>query len=182
MSYNDPKPQHKNAIAAVSEARQQALAAVSVVRETTIDTIHPNLAPADSNNPHIVVSANQKVIDYLLQLRPYRSTSENWNLAFGAIKLPETISGGSAPGRGRGTLDDLQLSGSPEVTLENASEVIEAVNETITYTGDGRLEQYKFVFGPRKLLLVVEHADEIAAEMDLLAELEDKGARDTDGF
>ena len=41
---------------------------------------------------------------------------------------------------------------------------------------------FKFVFPPDMLLGLVEHADEIAAEMDMLADIEDKTGRDTEGL
>jgi len=182
-SYGDPAPEHRNAVASVNKARQSALNAVSEVRKANINTPHPNLAPPESEvvgdrTPTLPVVCSQAAVDYLLQLRPYRHQSENWNIDFGKITLPETVNFGSSKRGGFGKPYTLQ--GDRVIPLTNASEVINAVNTTVVYEytdlsadwGDSSDSQrYKVVFAPGTLLKIVEVADEIAAEMDMLAEL-----------
>jgi hypothetical protein len=182
--YNDPKPEHRNALAQINDARQRGLAAVSELRKREISTPYPHLAPANTEGqtPSLPVLATQAVVDYLLQLRPYRDTSKKWDVDFGVVNLPEKIDRGSAPGRGRGEQSPLYISSDPKVPLNNVSQLIEALNRTIIYSTSHRddpvragveTKSFKFVFGPQELLQVVELADEVAAEMDLLIELDD---------
>lgn len=181
-SYGDPEPEHRNAVANVDKARQRALNAVSEVRKANIITPHPNLAPPEveiehNNTPTLPVACSQAVVDYLLQLRPYRHNSTNWSINFGKITLPETIDVGSSRRGGSGNRYSLQ--GDRVFPLTDASEVIDAVNTTVVYQytdlssdwgDDSDSKRYKVVFAPGTLLKIVEVADEIAAEMDMLAD------------
>lgn len=172
-SYGEPDPEHRNAVANVDKARQRALAAVSEVRKANIITPHPNLAPPErDNSPTLPVVCSQAVVDYLLQLRPYRHNSTNWSINFGKITLPEKVDVGSGK--------PYSLQGDRIFPLTDASEVIDAVNTTVVYQytdlngdwgDDSDSKRYKVVFSPGTLLKIVEAADEIAAEMDMLAEL-----------
>lgn len=184
-SYGAPAPEHRNAVSSVNKARQRALNAVSEARQSNITTPHPNLAPPEvavehDSSPSLPVMCSQAVVDYLLQLRPYRQNSENWNINFGEITLPETVSIGSNR-RGDGGVKVYRLQGDGVFPLTNATEVIGAVNTTVLYqfidlsaswNPSHDTNQYKVVFSPGTLLKIVEVADEIAAEMDMLAELE----------
>lgn len=181
-SYGDPEPEHRNAVANVDKARQRALTAVSEVRKANIITPHPNLAPPEveiehDSTPTLPVACSQAVVDYLLQLRPYRHNSTNWSINFGKITLPKTVDVGSSRRGGSGKPYSLQ--GDRVFPLTDASEVIDAVNTTVVYQytdlngdwgDDSDTKRYKVVFSPGTLLKIVEVADEIAAEMDMLAD------------
>lgn len=275
MSYDEPKVQHKSTVQQIIDARQRALTAVSEVRQVQINTPHPNLARMSGDGKQLPVLATQAVVDYLLQLRPYRKSSQNWDVDFGKIVLPKTLSS-DLPGRDRGTRQ-LWICRQPEVPASNASELIQALNSDVHYStnhpdsptakgrtntvqtrqngikvtnvtyritpdtypgtyqvnkntaqriregqitqdeavemglvvddqddeteeytpaipevrnsgaGDiagpgGEVRSYKLVIGPDALLQLVELADEIAAEVDMLAELEDKTVGDTSGL
>jgi hypothetical protein len=274
-SYDEPKVQHKSTVQQIIDARQRALTAVSEVRQVQINTPHPNLARMSGDGKQLPVLATQAVVDYLLQLRPYRKSSQNWDVDFGTIDLPKTVSS-DIPGRGRGS-QQLYICRQPKVPATNASQLIQALNSdvhystnhpnssttttgnntvqarqtgakvtTVTYrispdtypgtyqvsqetakrirqgqiteaeavekgmivdnqddkteeytpaipevrnngAGDisgpnGEVRSYKLVVGPDALLQLVELADEIAAEVDMLAELEDKTVGDTSGL
>lgn len=266
MSYQEPKPEHRNALAQIDDARQRALRAVSELRKREVQSPHPNLTPARRNGESLPVLSTQTVADYLLQLRPYRANSRKWQVDFGTIELPTEIAGSPDGRLGGGASTPLYLCRQPEVPLRNVSQLIEALNMDICYStnkpsngstssslegrrvdgipgtvhveyridppnypgkhevdektyraiqrgaitldeavemgatdGDaadedegytpaipsveksagrsrgksGELKKFKFVFGPDRLLRLVETADEVAAEMDMLAEFED---------
>jgi hypothetical protein len=185
-SYGDPDPEHRNAVNQVTDARQKALNAVSEIRKADITTPHPNLAPPTvpierDHSPSLPVLCSQAVVDYLLQLRPYRHHADNWEINFGEIQLPENVTREKG-GRKRGSTS-VTLQNENTIPLTNANEIIAAVNTTVVYQSvdmSGRSlggnistneERYKVVFSPGTLLRIVEAADEIAAEMDMLAEL-----------
>lgn len=220
MSYDEPNVQHKNTVKQIIDARQRALTAVSEMRQVQIDTPHPNLAPASGESKQLPVVATQAVVDYLLQLRPYRSMSENWGIDFGAIELPKRIGSGSnvfgEPDNG-----GLWLCRDPQVPVRDVSQLIRSLNSDVHYStnhptskvrvtpggkynartadtrsaqgesgqytpatpvvdnypGDtpgssGKMRSFKLVMGPDQLLHLVEIADEIAAEVDMLAEID----------
>lgn len=185
-SYGDPDPEHRNAVKQITDARQRALNAVSEIRKADITTPHPNLAPPtvpieENSSPSTPVLCSQAVVDYLLQLRPYRHHADNWDIDFGKITLPANVTR-EKEGRKRGSTRTSLEKGNV-IPLTNASEIIDAVNTTVVYRSGGmdgpsigghtytKEERYKVVFSPGTLLEIVEAADEIAAEMDMLAEL-----------
>lgn len=188
-SYGDPAPEHRNAVSQVSKARQRALNAVSELRQSNIQTPHQNLArvkqnPNDPAEPsdELPIACTQAVVDYLLQLRPYRHTSRNWEVDFGKIVLPESVGSSGSKRRSGGIPGNLNLQGEQQIPLGNTSEIIEAANTTVCYTSVSlgnqfgtstrvKRRRYKVVFSPGTLLKIVELADEIAVEMDMLAEL-----------
>lgn len=281
MSYDDPNIQHRSTVQQIVDARQRALTAVSEVRQVQIDTPHPNLARMSDDGKQLPVVATQAVVDYLLQLRPYRKSSQNWDVDYGTITLPKTVSSELA-GRSSGTRT-LWICRQPEVPARNASQLIQALNSDVHYStnhprsntgrrgadlpsgsrigikptsvtyrirpdtypgtyqvnkktaqqiqkgeitedeavemgmviddqdgkdtdtdegdeytpaipelktsapGDtrgpsGEIRSYKLIMPPGALLQLVEIADEIAAEVDMLAELEDKTVGDTSGL
>jgi len=222
-SYDEPKVQHKSTVQQVIDARQRALTAVSEVRQVQISTPHPNLAPASGDGKTLPVIATQAVVDYLLQLRPYRAHSDNWGINFGEIELPKRISTGSDvfdESNGNG----LWLCRDPHVPIRDVSQLIQSLNSDVHYStnhppsngnsaavsprgwtqpasggsdtaesgtqqytpaiasvdqhpgdtpgSDGKLKSFKLVLGPNRLLQLVELADEIAAEVDMLAEID----------
>jgi len=290
MSYNDAKPEHRNALAQIDESRQRALRAVSEVRKCQINSPHPNLAPAPEDGKSLPVIATQAVADYLVQLRPYRANSQKWHLDFGTVELPKSLDRGPSKRLGEKRLADLWICQQPEIELNNVSQLIESLNMDVHYStnkphragsssdsrlkpsemtagvrqfqnqlptgkvtevsyridppsypgkfnvdsetfqsirngaitqdeavemdmtleaeqddeddedeyipalphvddtvGDtrgrsGELRTYKFVFGPNRLLRLVEMADEVAAEMDLLIDLGTPREQDTGGI
>jgi hypothetical protein len=250
-SYDDPKPQHRDAVKQIAEARELALTAVSEVRQRSLPGPDEHLTPAQED-PTFQGRANQAVTNYLLNLRPYRNASDKWNIDFGEVELPKEIPGGSKPGRSRGERPNYRICRRPSVSLPTVSRLIAAVNTDIVYstarppspdnnepkipdgwvgwrvrgqrlivpadkmeahlrgeiTHDelknhakplrepeeqsdefrpstplrGDTKHYQFVFGADELLQIVELADEVAGEMDFLAEIEDKTARDNTGL
>ena len=131
--YGSPEPNHTAALAAVDEARQEALAAVSERRQYGASPHHPNLAPADGEKTMASI-CTQKVVDYLLQLRPYRENSQKWNLDLGTLTLPTQINiDGNNRRSGRGSRT-MWLCRQPEIPLNNISNVINAANKTVQYS------------------------------------------------
>jgi len=133
MSYNEPKPEHRNAITQINDARQRALKAVSELRKRRIQTPHPNLAESREDGESLPVMAAQAVADYLLQLRPYRHGSEKWHLSFDTVTLPKEIPR-SSPRRGEQRRASLWLCRQPEVPLDGVSQIIDALNMEIHYS------------------------------------------------
>lgn len=245
MGYNDPSPQQRNALAEINQARQRALKCVSKIREINPSTDAENLCRAGSNpeTSAVPIRVNQAVVDYLLQLRPYRNRSEKWDIDFGTISLPKRISRGKSKRLGHNSEKPaLWCAQVPKVNIGSLSDLVNALNTTIVYTTDSpaskaefarsksgdtirlggdeyqvprsafsaflagdlapddiraigtptaeirtgeryqpprlthdaeEVRSYKFILPPNQLLKLVEVADEVAADMDLLIELED---------
>lgn len=173
----------RGAIVEINEARQRALAGVSEIRQTQTSMPHPNLAPANGagEQASLPVVCTQYAANYLLQLRPYRQSSAKWNTELGVVELPARLDGGERPGRDRGTKPPLELMQSQQVPLGDISALIAAMNKTIYYKSSEETKVFKFVFGQDTLLKIVELADEVAAEMDLLAKLDDPREQDGSG-
>ena len=221
--YGSPDADHTAALTAVDEARQDALTAVSEMRQHGAPPHHPNLAPTDGQK-ELATICTQKVVDYLLQLRPYRENSQNWNTDLGTLHLPKELGTPGSKRRSGGVTQNLWLCRQPEIPLRNVSEVIKAANMTVQYStmrgeqfsptptaggmtvvtsseqqqqqqedresnyvpakpatsssaGLGRgssheTKPFNLVFSDRTLLELVELGDEVAAEIDILIELE----------
>lgn len=139
-NFGDPGPGHRNALDAVNEARQKALTAVSKMRQAGPPPHLPNLAPADDEEPALATIATQAVVDYLIQLRPYRSHSSTWNVSFGELRLPEQIGGEEPPGRlGKSTNPRaLHICRNPSFYVENVSDFVEVANATVSYSSELR--------------------------------------------
>jgi len=133
MSYDDPKPEHRNAITQINDARQRALKAVSELRKRRIETPHPHLAEAREDGESLPVMSTQAVVDYLLQLRPYRHGSQKWQLSFDSVTLPKEIPR-SSPRFGEQRQASLWLCRQPEVPLNGVSQLIEVLNMEIHYS------------------------------------------------
>ena len=251
MGYNDPDPASQNAIRQINDARHRALKAVSEMRQADITQPHRNLSPAQDGSKSLPVVCSQAVVDYLIHLRPYRHQSQNWGIDFGTVQLPKQIAQGKSKRLGQSsTKPPLWCCHQPEIPVSNASELIQAVNNTVYYSTNkqssenntpgsdkhklrlpdrvllfddiddmeavmggsvsaeealsfgmaitlqeekqkesqyepavpwvsrrrsntgGSVKAYKVVFPSDRLLQIVEHADEIAAEMDMLADIE----------
>ena len=210
MTYSEPSESHRSAVEQVAEARQQALEGVSAIRRVTDKLDHAHLVRASGNETRIAVEATQAVLDYLLQLRPYRQNAQTWDLGFGRIELPRVVSEEN-PGLGRGWTHYFAAQ-DPVLEVETLGDMIENMNETIVYaaktppsvgsagggramTADSRAREirrevargeytppdvgpdaerrlYKFVLQQHELLALVQAADDVAAEVDLLADIE----------
>jgi len=140
--FGDPAPQHRNALAAVDEARQRALKAVSQLRQSEAQDHHPNLAPADGDGPTPASMCTQAAADYLLQLRPYRSKSDSWGVNMGSIELPTELSRDSDRRRGY-TQSPLLICREPVVPLRNVSDLINAANMKVQYSTKRRHDPAK---------------------------------------
>lgn len=238
-NYNDPSPSHRNALQQVNETRQRALNAVEEMRQVSQNRTHRNLSPA-GDDPSLESLANQVVVSYLLQLRPYRENSRKWHTELGQLELPKELPGDVSKRRDGDRGPPYRICRSPVVNLSPVTHLAELINTDILYSttrpvsptpkineeklyelrlpdetlrvpkdqalafhqgaisrdelrrvakadGDdssedefqpatpvnGKIKRFKFVFGPDRLLQLVELADEVAAEMDLLIELED---------
>jgi len=142
-NFGDPGPGHRNALDAVAEARQRALSAASKMRQAGPPPHHPNLAPASDEEPRLATIATQAVVDYLMQLRPYRNHSSAWNVSFGKLQLPATVPGDSLAGRDRamGFGDggrDLYICQNPTFYVENVSDFVDVANMTVQYSSQTR--------------------------------------------
>lgn len=138
-NYGDPGPGHRNALNAVGEARQKALEVVSKTRQVGPPPHDPNLAPA-SDEPALATVATQAVVDYLLQLRPYRNHSAVWDVSFGTVRLPERVAGESPTqcmGKPQMT-PPLYICQDPTFTIENVSDFVQAANTTVRYSSKTR--------------------------------------------
>jgi hypothetical protein len=139
--YGDPGPGHRNALDAVAEARQTALSAASKMRQAGPPTHHPNLAPASDEEPRLATIATQAVVDYLMQLRPYRNHSSAWNVSFGELQLPATVPGEKGPGRSWNKKDrapKLHICQNPTFYVENVSDFVDVANMTVQYSSQTR--------------------------------------------
>lgn len=131
--FGDPGPGHRNALDAVAEARQRALKAVSEMRQVGPPPHHPRLAPA-GDDPALATIATQAVVDYLIQLRPYRGHSATWDVAFGELQLPEELEGSDRAGWDRGLPAILYVCRQPTFYVENVSTFVEVANMTVQYS------------------------------------------------
>lgn len=143
-TYDDESTGHRNALQQVSEARQEALSAVSEMRQRGPPSHPPNLAPTDKQGKPLASVATQYVADYLLQLRPYRATTSAWEVDIGAVELPEQIGRGSPDAFGEpGRRDALHICRDPMIPLRNVSQLIQAANMSVQYstatTGETRV-------------------------------------------
>jgi hypothetical protein len=205
--YGDPGPGHRNAIDAVAEARQTAIKGVSEMRKAGPRPHHPRLAPA-GDEPALATMATQAVVDYLMQLRPYRGHSASWDVSFGELQLPADIqeSSKAAMGWDRTPSRRLHVCRQPTFYVENVSDFVEVANMTVQYSskirrrpgstseetadsltlGDpnvqsragrdrGRthtVKSFNLVFGAGELQKFLQLGDDVAAELDVLADLE----------
>jgi len=131
--FGEPGPGHRNALDAVAEARQKALKAVSRMRQVGPPPHHPRLAPA-GDEPALATVATQAVVDYLVQLRPYRGHSATWNVSFGELQLPEDMQGSDPAGWDRGRAPTLHVCRQPTLRVENVSDFVEVANTTVQYS------------------------------------------------
>ena len=210
MTYQEPSESHRSAVGQIADARQQALKGVSAIRRVTDQLDHPHLVRASGGETRVAVEATQTVLDYLLQLRPYRKNASSWSLGFGRIELPRVVSEEN-PGLGRGWTHFFAAQ-DPVLEVETLGDMVETMNETIVYAAetppsvgpgggggvksaggrarairrevsrgeytppdigrDAERRLYKFVLQQHELLALVQAADDVAAEVDLLADIE----------
>jgi len=225
-TFDEPGANHRHALNQVDENRQRALNAVSEVRKAPPRSHHPHLAPVDMDSGDLAILCTQAVVDYLLQLRPYRSGSTAWQIDFGGVDLPTVLNDGPKRPDGFGATEPkMWICRKPHIPLQNVSQLIKAANTTIQYStnhpdkhdtvlshtkaprparrggekeefvpaspaieenrynrSESKVVSYKFVFPPAALLRIVELADEVAAELNMLAELTPPDKEDSEGF
>jgi hypothetical protein len=165
--FGEPGPGHRNALDAVAEARQTALSAASKMRQAGPPPHHPNLAPASDEEPRLATIATQAVVDYLMQLRPYRNHSSTWNVSFGELQLPETMPGEKNPAeswnnKGRGP--DLYICQNPTFYVQNVSDFVDVANMTVQYSSQTRTPRGRGDWEPEPNPGSITKAVEISTE------------------
>lgn len=133
-NFGSPSPEHTNALNQVAEARQKALEAVSQMRRAGAPPHHPNLAPTDEDEPHLATFCTQAVVDYLLQLRPYRANSSAWKVNFGTLSLPEQLAGKKSKRQHLDRGPAYHICRPPELPMRNVSEIVKVANQTVQYS------------------------------------------------
>ena len=136
--WDDPNIQHKGAVQQILDAREKASTAVSEARQYSLSTTDPHLAAVNGGkDAALAIGCSQAVVDYLLELRPYRHQSTNWNVDFGDIELPKSVKmRKSAQQRGESPTRTLWLCRQPQVPLTGLSRLIEVVNMTVVYSSN----------------------------------------------
>lgn len=201
-SYNDPSQGHTEAIKQLSESRATVR---HYIRQLNADGpasgFHPNLVESDKTpTPYSVATA--ALVDYLLQLRPYRDSSPAWNEGLGAVTLPETFTKNSDVfGEPGDSTYEIQID--PVQELPSLSHVINIASMEVVYkeriqnpykgnpkipdglyddVDDGEKRLFQFVLTTEQLRQLFQRADDVAESMGFLAELEEQGRRDSEGL
>jgi hypothetical protein len=192
-SFDDPTPGHREAISQLAETR-------STVRRKLLEINasgggsggpHHNLVPptvtdADgkerSNLPTDRTIATAALSDYILQLRPYRRQSRNWEHSIGAIELPRRVEDG----------DDrfFEIAMDPTVEIHTLGDVLECAGLRVPYEAPkkGRnamgtdVKRYVFALSPRQLRELFATADDVAEEIGVLGDLTEPDTTDSTGF
>lgn len=112
-----------------------------------------------------------RVVDAKLRF----STSEHGNLLFATTGAYEAVLAGDVSAEE--ALDTGMAVRESDVDDDTDTEPSEYQPPSPLVGDDGRIEKYKFVFGPNALLQIVELADEIAAELDFLADIDEPDHR-----
>lgn len=201
-SYDDPSQGHTEAIKQLSESRATVR---HYIRQLNADGgasgFHPNLVESDKTpTPHSVATA--ALVDYLLQLRPYRDSSAAWNQGLGAVELPETfVENSDVFGEPGDSTYELQID--PVQELPSLSHVINIASMEVVYdervqspykgnqkipdglyddVDDGDKRLFQFVLTTEQLRQLFQRGDDVAEGMGFLAEIEEQGRRDTEGL
>lgn len=187
-SYDDPTPGHREAVSQLAETR-------STVRRKLLEINasgglyagpHPNLVPArtgdgKSNVPTDRTIATAALSDYILQLRPYRRQSRNWDAAIGAIELPRRVEDGDR-------FFEIQMQ--PQIEIQTLGDVLECAGLRVPYEAPkmGKnnigtdVKAYVFAFSPRQLRELIAAADDVAEEIGVLGDLTEPDTTDSTGF
>lgn len=138
MPYDQPNIQHKGAVQQLLDAREKASTAVSEARKYSLSTADPHLAAVDGGqDAALAIACSQAVIDYLLELRPYRHQSSNWDIDLGGIELPRSVEvKKTAQRRGHPPTRTLWLCRQPHIPLTGLSKTIEIVNMSVLYSSN----------------------------------------------
>jgi hypothetical protein len=191
MSYDDPSQGHREAIKQLSESRATVR---HYLRQLNADGgstgVHPNLVAADKTPTEYSI-ATAALVDYLLQLRPYRDSSAAWNEGLGSVALPETFTGNpDVFGESGGSTYEIQID--PVQEFPSLSHVINIASRDVVYQErvqnpylghdkipngsyddvDGEKRLYQFVLTTEQLRQIFERADEVAGAMGFLAEMD----------
>ena len=170
--YGSDSQQHTSAVRQLADARQLVVEAIEKTRlDTREPTRHPNLTPGDGAT--MLSLANQRLATYLLQLRPYTTADGVWTTDLGTISLPPEIIETSS-GNWGDSARAYKTTDPTEYDLDGLSDVIATVNSRVKYerTGSGDVESYRVVLTSSQLIDVYEIADEIARDMDFLADID----------
>ena len=133
MSYGEPTDQHRTTVREIAKAREHAAKNISALRRGSDDSDFENLCRIDGRKtPSLSVRATQAIVDYLLHLRPYRHSSEQWGVDLGVVTLPTSITEQSS--RRGGDLNGFWLAQMPTIPLRSLTDVVDALNRTIIYT------------------------------------------------
>lgn len=191
MSYNDPSQGHTEAISMISTSRSAIL---KYLRNLQADRrgdarIHPNLIDG-AHTPTKRTAATAALTDYLMQLRPYRDAAQLWDMGLGTITLPETyqpslnIANEPDPG-------ELTIRGENRFELGSLSDVIDMTGYEVVYErpkyravtepkgplmddepADVETEVFQFVLRTEEIRTLFERADDVAASLGFLAEMD----------
>lgn len=134
--YGSTDPNHTTALSDLHEARKEALYAVSEMRQFGTTSHPPFLSPADGDDKTLATVCTQKVVDYPLQLQPYRDNSQNWDVDLGGIEIPKKINTGKRKRRSGGQKADLWLCRQPKIPMRDMSDVISVANTTVQYSSN----------------------------------------------
>ncbi len=201
-SYDEPSQGHSEAIKQLSDSRSTVR---HYIRQLNADGgatgFHPNLV-GSGKTPTESSVATAALVDYLLQLRPYRDSSAAWNKGLGAVELPETFTKNSDVfGQPGDSTYEIQID--PVQELPSLSHVINIASMEVIYeervqnphkgnpkipnglyddVDDGDKRLFQFVLTTEQLRQLFERADDVAESMGFLAEIEEQGRRDTEGL
>ena len=187
--YDDPGPGHSQAVRQLAESRGEVLQRIRQLNSSAVGEPgpHENLVPLTAA-PTVRTVAMADLSDYLLQLRPYRATTDSWQMELGTMQLPERFTE-EKPGVGRGRRH-FDIERRPQVALMSLDDVMELAGHTVRYTapkvGKGNagheVREYLFALTPQQIRRVFAAADEIAEEGGFLAERTEPDTEDTAGW
>lgn len=189
-SYDDPSAGHREAVSQLAESRSTVRRRLLEINATGGLSAgpHPNLIPATttdnegneiSNLPTDRTIATAALSDYILQLRPYRHQSRNWQDALGVIDLPERV----------GTDPFYTIQMDPEVEVDTLGDVLEFGGLRVPYSAPADKhgmntdrEMFVFAFSARQLRELLAAADDVAEELGVLGDLTEPDTRDSTGL
>ena len=184
--YDDPGPGHSQAVRQLAESRAEVLQRLRRLNSAAAGGPgpHQSLVPV-SAAPTVRTVAMADLSDYLLQLRPYRATTDSWEMELGTIHLPERL-----PGESQSEDRHFDIEGPAEIPLGSLGDVMELAGETVRYSAPkigkdnvGRdAREYLFALSPRQIRRVFAAADEIAEEGGFLAERGEPDTTDGEGW
>ena len=186
-SFDDPSPGHREAVSQLADSRSTVRRRLLEINANggSFSGPHPNLIPAtvggERNVPTDRTIATAALSDYILQLRPYRAQSGNWEQSLGVIELPRRVDD-----------DDrfYKIAMSPQVEIRTLADVLSCAGLRVPYeapkVGKNEIgtdvEAYVFAFTPRQLRELFAAADDVAEELGVLGDLAEPDTTDSAGF